>query len=112
MKKTLIRENDVREEVKEKAASDEIKEVVPEEKVEEVEAEPVIREGVADGDFQVLNVRKTPSTKSDKNILAQIKKGSKVTILSDHDDFLFVKFDTGAGIGGEGYVMKKFIKEV
>lgn len=109
MKKTLYRESDVKEDVREKAVSDELKEVVPEEAAE-VEA-PVLREGTAFGDFEVLNVRKTPSAKSERNIIAQIKKGSKVTIVSDHDDFLFVKFDTGSGIGGEGYVMKKFIKE-
>ena len=113
MKKTLYRENDVKEDVREKAVSDEIKEVNPEEALEEKapKKEPVLREGTAFGDFEVLNVRKTPSAKSERNIIAQIKKGSKVTIISDHDDFLFVKFDTGSGIGGEGYVMKKFIKE-
>lgn len=103
--------------------SDELKEVTPAvketesevlpEKIEEpVPEKEIVREGVASGDFEYLNVRNTPSAKDDKNIITQIKNGARVTIVSDHEDFLFVKFDTGKGIGGEGYVMKKFIKEV
>lgn len=102
------------------SASDEVREVkapveeepVAEEKEEAVEEQPVVREGVATGDFKFLNVRSSASAKSEKNIIAQIENGARVTIVSDHKDFLFVKFDTGKGIGGEGYVMKKFIKEV
>lgn len=103
--------------------SDELKEVAPAVKETESEVLPekiedpvpekeIVREGVAYGYFKTLNVRSTPSAKDDKNIIAQIENGRKVTIISDHDDFIFVKFDTGKGIGGEGYVMKKFIKEV
>ena len=105
------------------ATSDELKEVAPTVKETESEALPekieepvpekeIVREGVASGDFKYLNVRSAPSAKDDKNIIAQIENGRKVTIVSDHGDFIFVKFDTGKGIGGEGYVMKKFIKEV
>ncbi len=103
--------------------SDELKEVTPAvketesevlpEKIEEpVPEKEIVREGVASGDFEYLNVRSAPSAKDDKNIIAQIKNGARVTIISDHNDFIFVKFDTGKGIGGEGYVMKKFIKEL
>ncbi|HPY37574.1 MAG TPA: SH3 domain-containing protein, partial [Clostridia bacterium] len=52
-----------------------------------------------------VNMRKTPSTSSSKNIITLLKKGTALTLLGKDSGFYLVSVN-----GTQGYVSTKYVK--
>lgn len=90
---------------------DDVMEIVGENQVSDIPETPIIetvsikRTATIEG-AAMVNFRKTPTTSPD-NILGILNAGTKVEVISDHNDWSEIVVGDRTG-----YVMTKFIKEV
>lgn len=59
--------------------------------------------------FTCLNVRSTPEAASDNAVMTLPNK-LEVELLSKQGDWAFIRYNIKGAVGGEGWVMKKFLK--
>lgn len=59
--------------------------------------------------FTCLNVRSTPEAASDNAVMTLPNK-LEVELLSEQGSWAFIRYNIKGAVGGEGWVMKKFLK--
>ena len=89
-----------------------IDEPVTEEVTEETVTEPaapVKKTVTLPKGFTCLNVRSTPEAASNNAVMTLPNK-LEVELLSEQGDWAFIRYNIKGAVGGEGWVMKKFLK--